>query len=614
MLKRILRRVLFTVFFIMPLTALLAVPLFLAGAALGTYLVFSKTLPEIPYLASYQPRTVSTFYADDGTVIGVFYNEKRFVVDLEQIPQHVITAFLAAEDARFYEHSGVDWQGVARATVYNLKAGRVVQGGSTITMQVTKNFLLTRERSLPRKIKEMLLASRLEQLWGKKKILYIYLNEIYLGEGCYGVEAAARGYFGKPAHNLSVAEAALIAGLVASPARFNPFKSEELALRRQDYVLNRMLKAEFITQAGYDQAKEQKLAFKKETIRPFDLVPDFAEAVRRYIIKNYGAEKLLNEGLHVFTTCRVDYQHKAIEAMEKGIQEIRARQKNLAILKRLSQEQVTQILQKRRTPTLTEGKIYQGVVVKINRGKELTDLQVAFSRQLKGTVRIKTALATPYSVGQVLSLRFEKFVEETPFFSLDDNPQLQGALVCIENNTGYVRALVGGATGEHFKFNRAVQALRQPGSAFKPLIYSAAIEKKSYSPATIIIDDNIVVDFGDTDEQVGFGWEPRGAKLVDDPTDQDSASKKQKGWEPKNAGGEFLGPVSARTALELSRNICTVKVLMDVGFDPVIDLARKMGISQELGRNLSLSLGAAEITLFEMTGAYTVFPNGGIYV
>jgi penicillin-binding protein 1A len=541
----------------------------------------------VPELASYQPRTVSTFYADDGTVIGVFYNQKRFVVDLEQIPQHVINAFLAAEDSRFYEHPGVDWQGIARALVQNLRAGKIIQGGSTITMQVTRNFLLTRERRFSRKIREMLLASKLERLWGKKKILHIYLNEIYLGEGCYGVEAAARAYFGKPVEHLNVAEAALIAGLVASPARFNPFKSEELARQRQATVLTRMLKAQFITQAEYDHAKDLKLVFRRETIRPFDLVPDFAEAVRRHIVKEYGAEKLYNEGLKVFTTCRVDYQHKALEAMAKGLKEIRGRQKNLAILKTLSREEVSEILQKRRTPNLTEGKIYQGVVVKINRGREVTDLHVLLSRQLKGIVRLRTAQATPYNVGQVLALRFANFVDESPFFTLDDDPQLQGALICIENNTGYVRALVGGSTGEHFKFNRALQALRQPGSAFKPFIYSAAIEKKSYSPATIIIDEPIIVDLGDSQEQE---------------------------WEPRNAGGEFLGPVSARTALELSRNICTIKVLMDVGFDPVITTARKMGITAELGRNLSLSLGTSEMSLLEITAAYTVFPNGGVYV
>ncbi len=566
---------------------LVQIPIFLAGVSLGTYLVYSQNLGEIPSLVSYEPKTVSTFYADDGTVIGAFYKQKRLVVDLEQIPSHVVNAFLAAEDARFFEHPGVDWLGLARATVRNLAAGRIVQGGSTITMQVTRNFLLTQERRFSRKIKEIILALRLEKVWGKQKILYVYLNEIYLGEGAYGVEAAARGYFDKPVEHLTIAEAALIAGLVASPTRFNPFKSEELARQRQLTVLSRMLKNGFITEEQYRQACTEPLNFKKEPVKPFDLVPDFTEAVRRYIVSKYGEEKLYNEGLKVFTTCRVDFQRKAHEDLEKGVEEIKARQKqNLAILRTVRKEQIPELLQRRRTPELTEGKIYQGIIVKIiPRANKEVELQVALTKSLSGRVRL-TEKAGAYRIGQVLALRFEKFVDSVPQFRLDDNPKLQGALVCIENRTGYVRALVGGVAGEHFQFNRATQAKRQPGSAFKPIIYSVALEEKSYSPATIIIDEPIVVDMEKEDEE----------------------------WEPRNAGGDFLGPLSFRRALELSRNICTIKILMDVGFGDVIATARKMGITSPLGRNLSLSLGTSELCPLELTSAYTVFPNSGVHV
>lgn len=581
-----LSRKILRIFFAGPLVILWALPFFIAGVVAGSFVVFSSDLPEIPGLASYQPRTVSTFYADDGIVIGIFYKQKRFVVDLPQIPAHAINAFLAAEDARFYEHEGVDWTGIARAALRNLKAGRIVQGGSTITMQVTRNFLLTKDRSFARKIREIILAQRLEKVWGKEKVLHIYLNEIYLGEGNYGVEAAARGYFDKPVEHLSIAEAALIAGLVASPARFNPHKSEELARQRQLTVLGRMLKTGFITQEDYINAKAEQLVIRREVLRPFDLVPDFAEAVRRYVIRKYGEEKLYNEGLKVFTTCRVDYQKKAHEAMEKGLAEIRGRQKHLAILRTLQPAAIPELLEKRSTPNLTQGKLYQGVVVKVTRKNKVTELHVALSKKLKGLVRLSDASASTYRVGHVLALRFDDFLDETPLFSLDDNPQLQGALVSIENRTGYVRALVGGAPGDNFKFNRALQAKRQPGSAFKPIIYSAALERKSYSPATIVVDEPIVVDMGIEDEE----------------------------WEPRNSGGDFLGPLSLRRALELSRNICTIKILMDVGFDPVIEMARKMGISAPLGRNLSLSLGTSELSLFELTSAYTVFPNSGVFV
>jgi penicillin-binding protein 1A len=584
--KKIIGKSLFNIFFLIPLMLLVQIPVFLAGVSLATYLVYSQNLGEIPSLVTYEPKTVSTFYADDGTVIGVFYKQKRLVVDLEQIPPHVVNAFLAAEDARFFEHPGVDWYGLARATMYNVKAGRFVQGGSTITMQVTRNFLLTQERRISRKIREIILALRLEKVWGKQKILYVYLNEIYLGEGAYGVEAAARGYFDKPVENLTIAQAALIAGLVASPTRFNPFKSVELARQRQLTVLSRMLKNGFITEDQYREASTETLNFKKEPAKPFDLAPDFTEAVRRYLVSKYGEEKLYNEGLKVFTTCRVDFQRKALEDLEKGVEEIKARQKHLAILRTVHKDEITELLEKRRTPELTEGKIYQGIVVKVTpRANKEVELHVALSKRLNGRVRLMDRTGA-YKVGQVVALRFEKFLDKVPFFSVDDNPKLQGALVCIENRTGYVRSLVGGVTGEHFQFNRATQAKRQPGSAFKPIIYSVALEEGSYSPATIIIDEPIEIDMEKDDEL----------------------------WEPRNAGGDFLGPLSLRRALELSRNICTIKILMDVGFDAVIKTAKKMGISSSLGRNLSLSLGTSELSLLELTSAYTVFPNSGVHV
>lgn len=584
--KSLTGRFLFTIVFVIPLIMVFEVPVFLSGVALGTYLVFSRNLPAIPDLESYKPRTVSTFFADDGTVIGMFYKEKRFVVDLSQMPSHVIKAFLAAEDSRFYQHGGVDWMGLVRATIRNAAAGRVVQGGSTITMQVAKNFLLTRERTFSRKIKELILAPRLEKVWGKDKILYVYLNEIYLGEHCYGVDAAARGYFAKPVEHLSVAEAALLAGLVASPSRYNPFKSEKLAIQRQHTVLGRMLRAEFLTEEQYQNALKEPMKFNREAVQPFDLVPDFAEAVRRYIVRKYGEEKLYNEGLKVFTTCRVDYQRKALEAMEKGLGEIRSRQKNLAILRNVPKEDIPELLQKRKTPELQEGKIYQGVVNKVTvyKNKQM-DLEVWLSKRLKGLVRLDQTNAA-YKVGQVLALRFERFAGEVPIFVPDNDPKLQGALVFIENKTGFVRALVGGASGDRFQFNRATQGRRQPGSAFKPVIYAAAIERKSYSPATIIVDEPIEVELDNADED----------------------------WVPRNAGGNFLGPLSLRRALELSRNICTIKILMDVDFDPVIKLAKRMGLTAELGKNMSLSLGTSEMSLYELTSAYTVFPNSGVHV
>lgn len=585
--KRLLGKTLFTVFFLLPLAMIVEIPIFLAGAGLGAYLVYSHDLPSIPKLVSYQPKTVSTFFSDDGTVIGVFYRHRRVVIDLDQIPQDVVNAFLAAEDRRFFEHHGVDWLGLGRAAGSAVVHRRLGPGGSTITMQVARNFFLTREKKISRKIREMFVAMELEKLWGKKKILYIYLNEIYLGEGAYGVEAAARTYFDKPVQHLSIAEAAMIAGLVASPVKYNPFKNINLARQRQVTVLGRMLRAGFISEQDYQKAREEPLRVKKEIAKTFDLVPDFTEAVRRYVIKKYGEEKLYEEGLKVFTTCRIDFQQKAKEAVEKGLEEIKARQKHLAILRSLTKPQIADLLEKRKTPQLTEGKLYQGVIVKTTtlKNKE-TELSVALSKKLTGRVRVEKS-GNAYKYGHVVALRFERFVDDVPYFTLDNDPQLQAALVCIEDTTGYVRALVGGASSERFKFNRATQARRQPGSAFKPVIYAAALEEKSYSPATIIIDEPIEVAMDDKAEDL---------------------------WTPKNSEGGFLGPLTFRRALELSRNICTIKILMDVETDPVIHMARRMGITAPLGHNLSLSLGTSEVSLFQLTAAYTVFPNAGVYV
>lgn len=582
---RFVGKTFFTVLFVVPVLLLLAVPLGLLGAGLGVYLVYSRNLPEIPELMQYQPKTVSTFYADDGTVIGIFYKEKRFVVELEQIPPHVINAFLAAEDARFFEHAGVDWQAMARAALRNARAGRIVQGGSTITMQVTRNFMLSREKRISRKIKEMLLAVELERLWGKKRILRIYLNEIYLGDGSYGVEAAARNYFDKPVEHLSIPEAATLAGLVASPARYSPFKNLDLAQARHRTVLERMLRFGFITREQYDKSINEPLVFRKEIPRPFDLVPDFAEAVRRQIIEKYGEEALYNRGLKVFTTCRVDFQQKATEAVQKGLEELRQRHKNLEIIRSVQPNLISGLLEKRPTPALKPGRLYQGVVTRVKSEKDRTILWLGFSPRLRGIVEIPR-VTNVYRVGHILAVRFERFVDDVPHFQPDDSPQVQAALVAIENRTGYVRAIVAGVSSEHYAFNRATQAKRQPGSAFKPIIYAAALEKKSYSPATIIVDESIEVELPDTGQE----------------------------WEPRNAGGDFLGPISLRRALELSRNICTVKILMDLGFDEVLRLAASMGISSKLGRNLSLSLGSSEVTLLELASAYTVFPNSGVHV
>ncbi len=573
-----------TIFVIIPAVVGFAGFLFASGAILGSVLVYSHELTEIPDMDAYRPKTVSTFYSDDGTVIGIFYDQKRFVVQLEAIPEHVRNAFIAAEDSRFYSHNGVDWLGVARATLNFIKTGNVT-GASTITQQVVRNFLLTQARKFSRKMKEIILAGRMEQKWTKNKILSVYLNEIYLGERCWGVEAAALNYFDKHVQHLTLPEAALLAGIVPSPANYNPFRNEERANFKKIKVLENMLAEGMISQREFEIAKAQKLEFRKEIRQPFDLVPDFAEAVRRYVVRKYGKTALYNEGLKVFTTCNVDLQQAARKAMTKGLSEIKARQKQLAILREIDPENFEEFLENKTEPKLEEGNTYQGLVVEevmVGKGKIL---KVALTPYMEGRVRLKS-VKSPYRLGHYLALKMTGVEDGIPYFEPDETPLLQGALVCIENRTGFVKSLIGGSSTQRYQFNRATQARRQPGSAFKPVIYAAAIEKKSYSPATIIVDESVEIKIE------GLGEE----------------------WQPKNSGGSFIGPISFRRALELSRNICTIKVLMDIGFDPVINLAEKMGIQAPLGKNLSLSLGASEVTLYELTSAYTTFPNSGVHL
>ncbi len=575
----------FVVSVLVPVLLVLALFTFLSGSILGAFMAYSSRLPEIPELDRYQPKTVSTIYADDGSVIGVFCTERRYVVQLPQIPPHVVNAFVAAEDSRFYHHRGVDFVGLARAAYRNMATGKIQQGASTITQQVTRLLLLSRDRKISRKIKEIILAMRLEKIWGKQKILYVYLNEIYLGDGCYGVEAAARNYFGKHVEQLTLGEAAILAGIVPNPRRYNPFRNKALSLKKKAFVLRNMLECAFITKQEQQMALREKTVFRTKEARPFDIVPDFTEAVRRYVVERYGEARLYNDGLKVFTTCRIEDQRKARKALQKGLREVKTRQRHLAVLHTLTRAKFPDFLKHRKLLSLRPEQRYQGLLTRVDRSTNGTRLHVALTNQVKGTIELKKR--TPdYKVGEVLALRFKGFHGKRPFFELDDDPLLQGALICIENRTGYIRTLVGGASQHHFGFNRGIQAKRQPGSAFKPIVYAAALENFGYTPATVIVDEPVVIELEKTDEE----------------------------WSPSNAEGNNLGPISLRRALELSRNICAVKVMMDVGIGPVVDMAKRMGVTSRLRRNLSLCLGTSEMSLLELTSAYTVFPNRGRFL
>ena len=578
----------------MPILGICALIAGLLGAVLGGYLSFSRGLPKIPDLRRYRPKTVSTFYAEDGTVIGIFYREKRFPIALSSIPPNVVNAFLAAEDARFFSHVGVDWIGVARAVVKNVQEGNFVQGGSTITQQVTRNFLLSRKKKISRKIREALLAFRLEETLTKREILELYLNEIYLGKGAYGVEAAARNYFGKATQELTIAEAALLAGLVSNPSKYAPHKNVEASLNRRKFVLESMLRNNFITEDQFQRASVDAPKFRENLPNAYQRAPYFAESVRQYIAAKYGEDRLYNEGLKVWTTCDLSLQRKASQALVKGVRSWEERRKRpTGLIQRLKKSEARAFLAGTAKNPRKVGETVEAIVLSNNSPKRRkkkkgdADFQVCemalkggatFTVQLGSKIRYRTNDLLHFSVtesdGRVLTL--------APLTL----PPVQGALVCIENHTGYVRALVGGTDFERSRFNRAMQAKRQPGSAFKPFVYTAALEWSRYGPQTVVVDEPIAVEV--------------------DPTEEE--------WVPANSDGNFFGPINLRQALAHSRNIAAVKLIMDVGIDTTIRMARNMGIQSQLGKNLSLCLGASEVTPLELTSAYTVFPNMGMRV
>jgi penicillin-binding protein 1A len=579
-----------------PILLLAAVASGILGAGLSVYLIFSADLPKIPDLRAYRPKTVSTFYAEDGTVIGVFYKEKRFPVSVDSLPPHVINAFLAAEDARFFSHTGVDLFGVTRALVKNLKAGNFSQGGSTITQQVTRNFILSKEKRISRKIREAILSFRLEKTLTKKEILELYLNEIYLGKGAYGVEAAARTYFGKGAPELSVAEAATLAGLVSNPSKYSPNRNLEASLKRRDFVLASMLRCTFIVDDQYQDAIKEAPKLRESLSTPYERVPYFTETARQYIIAKYGANRLYNEGLQVWTTCDISLQDKAQETLLKGAMAWEKRQgRPSGLVRRLKPAEVREFLSTPRKESYQLGDSVQAVVItnhsrspQKGKGKQKDSPEQELTLALQGDKRFVMELKSPvaFRPNDLLEFRVKEADGSTISVEHDSFPAVEGALVCIENNTGYVRALAGGLDFDRSHFNRAVQALRQPGSAFKPFVYAAALEYAGYSPNTLIIDDPIAVVTGPTRPE----------------------------WIPRNSDGQYQGMMTLRDALARSRNVAAVKLLMDVGIEPTISLAQTMGIHTTLDKTISLSLGTSEVTPLELTSAYSVFPNMGIRI
>jgi penicillin-binding protein 1A len=571
--------------------------LFLSGAAAVAlvYWEITASLPPVDKLVQYRPPVATQLLADDGTVIGEFYFEKRYLVPIERIPLVVRNAFIAAEDDGFYRHGGVDPVSMVRALINNAVAGGKVQGGSTITQQVVKSLLLTPKKSYERKLKEMILALRLERQLSKDQILYLYLNHIYLGSGAYGVAAAAQEYFGKPVENLTVAEAALLAGLPQAPSRYSPFKHWSRAKARQRYVLERMASVQFITNAAAESAAREPIALAARR-GSFMAAPYYVEHVRRLLEERYGGVALYALGLRVHTAVNLQMQAAAETALHDGLADLAARERYDVAERHLSPAEADAFLHDQREMMQSRGLqrdgSYEAVVIGLSRASgrgahaRRGGITVQVGRFRGILVSAPTSDGTPapsYHAGDVVRVRLAETSGTGGVYEFirDQRPaQLQGALIALDPITGDVKAMVGGNDFDNSQFNRAVQGLRQPGSAFKPLIYAAALDR-NFTPASIIVD-----------EPISF---------------QDHNSV----WMPHNYEEKFFGPTTLREALTFSRNVVTVKLATRVGVKHLVKYVRRLGITSRLAPNLSLALGSSEVSLLDLATAYAVFANQG---
>lgn len=586
--------------------------LIIAASGATLWYLWSSNLPYIGSLREYNPSIITEIYSDNGQVIGRFSNEKRIVIPLNQVPKHLIDAFVAAEDARFFEHEGVDVQSIFRAFIKNLKAGKTAQGGSTITQQVARDLLLKNtEKTYKRKAREAILSMQIEKNFSKEKILFLYINQPYMGHGAYGVEAAARTYFNKNAMELNLAESALLAGLPQAPSRYSPFVSIEKAKARQRYVLQRMREEGYITTNQEKEALETEITITEKTEDPFEKAPSFTEHIRRYLDKKYGSDLLYGGGLKVYTTVNLDMQRNAQNAINKGLLELDKREGYRGPLQTLSSEDMEAFLQESRETFLNNppatGSVLKAMVTYVDDKKGEVIIALGEEAGILPLSEMKWARKPnpeePYysaevnSPGQVLApgdvvlcrLKGRITEENSPYqwkISLEQEPEVEGALLAMDIKTGRVKAMVGGRDYSISQFNRAVQSRRQPGSAFKPIIYAAALDQ-GMTPASIIIDAPYISSLDPKDEEL---------------------------WRPRNYKEKFFGPTLFRTALIMSRNVITIKILKEIGIFQVISYARRMGIESDLTPDLSLALGSSGLSLIEITTAYSVFDNNGMLV
>ncbi len=543
---------------------------------------YSNKLPDYKFLKNYKPPVSSKLYSGDGVLVSDFSTEKRIFVPYSAISQTVINAFLSAEDKNFFDHPGVDAKGVIRAVknnIFNLIYSNRLEGASTITQQVAKNFLLTNEVSIDRKIKEAILAFRIERVLTKKRILELYLNQIYLGEGSYGIASASLRYFNKPISELNYGEAALLAALPKAPSKYNPYRNIKLAKFRRNLVLNNLLENGFIDKDQHIDLINSKIKLKKRKRIYLEDSRYYVEDVRKDVIDRYGFDKVYKQGFNIKTPLDLELQKIATQSLRKGLQEFDKRKGWRGPLSNKKKHNNWKTDLKKLNLENSLG-WELAIINRIDKFETVIETRNGNN----GVINFNDVIWTRKELNKLFKIGDIIYVKKISDgnYSLKQIPKANGGIVVMDPYTGRVLALSGGFSFKKSEFNRASQAKRQPGSAFKPFIYALALEN-NFLPTTLVLDAPIVLDQGND----------------------------LKMWKPENYGKKFYGPSTLRTGIEKSRNLMTVRIAQELGIDKILNFSKKLNIYENPDELMSVSLGSAETTLLKITSAYCSFLNGG---
>ena len=543
---------------------------------------YSNDLPDYKFLKSYKPPVSSKVYSGNGDLVADFSQEKRVFVPFNSIPKNVINAFLSAEDKNFFKHPGVDAKGVIRAVINNISnilSSKRLEGASTITQQVAKNFLLTNEVSLNRKIKEAILAFRIERALSKERILELYLNQIYLGSGAYGVAAASLEYFDKSIKDLNYSEAALLAALPKAPSRYNPYRDPDIAKFRRNLVLKNLLDNNYLTSEWYEKLTKEEIILKKNKKIYLEDAQYFIEDVRKSVIETLSYDKVYKQGFNINTPIDLNLQTIATKSLRDGLIAYDKRKGwRGPLTNKIYNSEWKKDLENYKLENSINWKL--AIVKKINK----FSAEIETEDNIEGVIEYQSISWTKKEFNKLLKpgdIIYVKNLKEN-IFNLQQLPKVNGGIVVMDPFTGRVLALSGGFSFKQSEFNRATQAKRQPGSAFKPFVYALALEN-NFTPTSLVLDAPLVLDQGDD----------------------------LKMWKPENYGKKFYGPSTLRVGLEKSRNLMTVRIAQNLGVEKIVDFSKALKIYDNPEELLSISLGSAETTLLKLTSAYSVFVNGG---